>query len=65
MEKITIIGSNGLFMVGSHVAHDCKVGDNVIFVNGAVIGGHVEIMIFVILVDILLFINSVELENMQ
>ena len=42
-EKITIIGSNGLFMVGCHVAHDCIVGDNVIFVNGAVIGGHVEI----------------------
>ena len=30
-------------MVGCHVAHDCIVGDNVIFVNGAVIGGHVEI----------------------
>ena len=41
--KITSIGSNGLYMVGSHVAHDCVVGDNVIFVNGAVIGGHVEI----------------------
>ena len=41
--KITTIGNNGLFMVGCHVAHDCIVGDNVIFVNGAVIGGHVEI----------------------
>ena len=41
--NITKIGSNGLFMVGCHVAHDCIVGDNVIFVNGAVIGGHVEI----------------------
>ena len=41
--KITIIGSNGLFMVGCHVAHDCIIGDNVIFVNGAVVGGHVEI----------------------
>ena len=41
--KITIIGSNGLFMVGCHVAHDCIVGNNVIFVNGAVVGGHVEI----------------------
>ena len=41
--EVTKIGSNGLFMVGCHVAHDCMVGDNVIFVNGAVIGGHVEI----------------------
>ena len=41
--KITTIGNNGLFMVGCHVAHDCIVGDNVIFVNGAVIGGHVEV----------------------
>ena len=41
--KITTIGNNGLFMVGCHVAHDCIVGNNVIFVNGAVIGGHVEI----------------------
>ena len=46
--KITTIGNNGLFMVGCHVAHDCIVGDNVIFVNGAVIGGHVEIGIIAI-----------------
>ena len=41
--NFTQVGNNGLFMVGSHVAHDCIVGDNVVFVNGAVIGGHVEI----------------------
>ena len=41
--KLTKVGSNGLFMVGSHVAHDCIVGDNVVFVNCAIIGGHVEI----------------------
>ena len=35
----TIIGDNGFFMVGSHVAHDCLVGNNVVFVNNAVIGG--------------------------
>jgi len=45
----TIIGNNGLFMVGSHVAHDCLVGDNVVFVNNAVIGGHVEISDYVYL----------------
>ena len=36
-------------MVGSHVAHDCIVGNNVVFVNNAVIGGHVEISDFVYL----------------
>ena len=45
----TIIGNNGFFMVGSHVAHDCLVGNNVVFVNNAVIGGHVEISDFVYL----------------
>ena len=47
--KKTIIGDNGFFMVGSHVAHDCLVGNNVVFVNNAVIGGHVEISDFVYL----------------
>ena len=45
----TIIGNDGFFMVGSHVAHDCLVGNNVVFVNNAVIGGHVEISDFVYL----------------
>src|SRR5262249_55958516 len=31
-----------LFMVSSHVAHDCRVGDHVILANGAALGGHVE-----------------------
>ena len=47
--KKTIIGDNGFFMVGSHVAHDCIVGNNVVFVNNAVIGGHVEISDYVYL----------------
>lgn len=40
----TIIGSHNLFMVGSHVAHDCRIGDSCIFANAAVIGGHVTVM---------------------
>ncbi len=39
----TTIGNNNLFMVNSHVAHDCHVGSHCIFANGAVIGGHVEV----------------------
>ena len=39
-EKLTTrVGSNGMFMVNSHIAHDCVVGDNVIMTNNAVIGG--------------------------
>jgi UDP-N-acetylglucosamine acyltransferase len=39
----TIVGNNGYFMVGSHIAHDCIVGDEVIFANNATLGGHVTI----------------------
>lgn len=41
---VTTIGRGNLFMVGSHVAHDCTVGDRAIFANSAVIGGHVAVM---------------------
>src|SRR5207253_181466 len=36
----TVIGSNNYFMAGSHVAHDCRVGNNCILANGALVGGH-------------------------
>ena len=36
----TVIGSNNLFMAGSHVAHDCKIGNSCILANGALLGGH-------------------------
>ena len=39
----TIIKNNCLFMVGSHVAHDCKIESNVILANNASLAGHVEI----------------------
>lgn len=44
---VTKVGDDGLFMVGCHVAHDCIVGDKVIFANNATPGGHVEIGDFV------------------
>ena len=40
---LTQIGSGGLFMAYSHVAHDARVGDRVIFANGATLAGHVEV----------------------
>jgi len=44
---VTRVGSDGLFMVGSHLAHDCLVGDRVTLANGATLGGHVQIADFV------------------
>lgn len=40
---LTQVGDNCLFMVSSHVAHDCIVGNNVIMANCATLGGHVEV----------------------
>ncbi len=40
---LTKIGSNCLFMISSHIAHDCNVGDNVIIANNVPLGGHVKI----------------------
>jgi UDP-N-acetylglucosamine acyltransferase len=39
----TVIGSGNYLMVFSHVAHDCIVGNQTIFLHGATIGGHVDI----------------------
>jgi len=40
---LTKVGNDGLFMVGSHVAHDCNVGDGVILANNATLAGHVTL----------------------
>jgi len=40
---ITSIGDGNLFMAYSHVAHDCKVGNNCIIANSGTIAGHVEL----------------------
>ncbi|GAC1665701.1 MAG: acyl-ACP--UDP-N-acetylglucosamine O-acyltransferase [Candidatus Acidiferrum sp.] len=37
----TTIGNGNLFMAYSHIAHDCHVGDQTIFANGATLAGHV------------------------
>ena len=39
----TTIGNNCLFMISSHIAHDCKIGNNVIIANNVPLGGHVTI----------------------
>jgi UDP-N-acetylglucosamine acyltransferase len=40
---VTRVGERCFFMVGSHVGHDCNVGDDVTFANNAVLGGHVGV----------------------
>ena len=40
---VTQVGNNGLFMIGAHVAHDCKIGNHVIMANNATLAGHVEV----------------------
>ncbi len=42
-ESWTRVGSRGNFLAYSHVAHDCIVGDGVIFSNNGTIAGHVEV----------------------
>ncbi|WP_296573334.1 acyl-ACP--UDP-N-acetylglucosamine O-acyltransferase [Phreatobacter sp.] len=45
----TIIGDRCFLMAYAHVAHDCRVGDNVIFANAATLGGHVKVGDYVFL----------------
>ena len=40
---VTKVGARGYFMAGSHVGHDCVVGDDVTFANSVALGGHSEI----------------------
>src|SRR5262245_5469618 len=42
-EGVTRIGSHNYFMVNAHVAHDCKVANHCILVNGALLAGHCEL----------------------
>ena len=38
---VTRVGQRNLFMMQSHIAHDCIIGDDNIVANGAMLGGHV------------------------
>jgi UDP-N-acetylglucosamine acyltransferase len=46
---VTRVGDDGLFMAGSHVAHDCILGNCIIMANNATLGGHVVLGDFVII----------------
>ena len=38
---LTKVGDRGLFMAGSHIGHDCQVGNDTVFANNATLAGHV------------------------
>jgi UDP-N-acetylglucosamine acyltransferase len=40
---VTRIGNRNLLMAYTHVAHDCQVGNEIIFANNATLGGHVHV----------------------
>jgi len=42
-EGVTVIGSDNLFMVSCHVAHDCRIGNHIILANAVALAGHVHI----------------------
>ena len=39
----TTIGNDNFLMATAHVGHNCKLGDNIVLANGALLGGHVEV----------------------
>lgn len=42
-QKITRIGHRNLFLVASHIAHDCVLGDDIVMSNNATLAGHVHV----------------------
>jgi len=46
---VTRIGDKNFFLSYSHVGHDCQIGSNTLFVNGATLAGHVTVQDFVTL----------------
>lgn len=44
---VTTVGSDGLYMVGAHIAHDCVVGDHIVMANNATLGGNVQLADYV------------------
>jgi UDP-N-acetylglucosamine acyltransferase len=45
----TVVGNHGNFLAYSHIAHDCTVGDHVVFSNNGTIAGHVIVEDYVII----------------
>ena len=46
---VTLIGNNNLVMTGTHIAHDCKIGNNIVLSHHVALAGHVQIDDYAIL----------------
>lgn len=46
---VTEVGDDNLFMMSTHVAHDCRIGSHVIMANNATLGGHCIVEDYVVL----------------
>ena len=44
----TVLGNNNFIMAYSHIAHDCKIGNQVIMANGSTLAGHILVEDFAI-----------------
>ncbi len=42
-DQITAVGNDNFLMACVHIAHDCKVGNNIVMANGSMLGGHVHV----------------------
>ncbi|MFZ4730989.1 MAG: acyl-ACP--UDP-N-acetylglucosamine O-acyltransferase [Pirellulales bacterium] len=42
-QGVTVVGDRNFLMACCHVAHDCRIGDQVIIANGTLLGGHVRV----------------------
>ncbi len=42
-DSATVIGNDNFLMATAHVGHNCRIGNNVIITNGAMLGGYVEV----------------------
>ena len=45
-DRATVVGQRCFFMANTHAGHDCRVGDDVVLANGALLAGHVEVGAF-------------------
>jgi len=48
-EGVTRIGSDNLFMISCHIAHDCRIGSHVVVANAVALAGHVSVDDYAIL----------------
>lgn len=48
-DRFTVIGNGNFLMAYSHVAHDCKLGNNIIMANSVGLGGHITVGDYAIL----------------